>query len=46
MEKFIGKTFQLSDGTLVTLEEIVQAKVVLLYFSGIWCPPCTVLRPI
>ena len=40
MEAFIGKEFQLTDGTLVTLDEIMEAKVVLLYFSGIWCPPC------
>ena len=40
MNKFIGTNFILNNGTGVPLESIMNAKVILLYFSGIWCPPC------
>ncbi len=41
METVLGKEFIYKDGTKTTYKEILKAKVVLIYFSGVWCPPCT-----
>ena len=38
--------FVKSDGTEVSLEDVASNKVVLLYFSAHWCPPCRQFTPI
>ena len=43
MDKLIGHDFQLNDGTYVSIDDILKAKVILLHFSAIWCPPCILL---
>ena len=47
MEKFIGSSFTRGlSSTKVTLDQIVKAEVVLLLFSGKWCPPCNGFAPL
>ena len=46
MESFIGANFfRISKSNKVTLDQIQQAEVVLLLFSGKWCPPCNGFNP-
>ena len=40
MELLLGNEFVCRDGRKITCEEVKKAKIVLVYFSGIWCPPC------
>ena len=47
MESFIGKNFARGNPPVpVTLEQIMKAEVVLLLFSGHWCPPCNGFQPV
>ena len=47
MESFIGSTFTRGiSSTKVSIEQVLQADVVLLLFSGKWCPPCNGFAPV
>ena len=45
LENYIGYEFVFNDGTIIGLDSIRQAKVILLLFGGIWCPPCRGFQP-
>lgn len=46
MELFKGKTLVKKDGTEVSADDILAGKkVVALYFSAHWCPPCRLFTP-
>ncbi|CAN7938967.1 unnamed protein product [Ixodes hexagonus] len=46
MELFKGKTLVKRDGSEVSAEEVLCGKkVVGLYFSAHWCPPCRMFTP-
>lgn len=40
-----GATLVLNDGSKVKAEEHLKGKVVALYFSAGWCPPCRNFTP-
>ncbi len=40
MEQLVGPVLKHSDGSDVPLETLLQSKVIALYFSASWCPPC------
>jgi len=40
-----GQTLVTADGTKVKAEEYLKDKVVGLYFSAGWCPPCRAFTP-
>eukprot|EP00830_Metopus_es_P000725 TRINITY_DN1067_c0_g1_i1.p2 TRINITY_DN1067_c0_g1~~TRINITY_DN1067_c0_g1_i1.p2 ORF type:complete len:171 (+),score=20.75 TRINITY_DN1067_c0_g1_i1:63-575(+) len=46
MKATIGKSFVDNNGKIVTLSTITEAKVVLMFFSANWCPPCKAFFPI
>uniref|UniRef100_A0A0K8RA69 Putative 16 kDa thioredoxion n=1 Tax=Ixodes ricinus TaxID=34613 RepID=A0A0K8RA69_IXORI len=47
MELFKGKTLVKKDGSEVPAEQVLSGKkVVGLYFSAHWCPPCRMFTPI
>jgi len=45
-EDVVGSELEASDGSFVQAEEVLYNKVVVLYFSAKWCPPCKVLTPL
>ena len=40
MELLKGGVFVYNDGTKTTAGQLLKADIILLYFSGMWCPPC------
>lgn len=46
VEVFIGRTLLNKDGDFVDPEEALRNKVVGIYFSAGWCPPCRDFTPI
>ncbi|CAF97179.1 unnamed protein product [Tetraodon nigroviridis] len=46
VEVFTGRTLLNKDGDLVDPEEALRNKVVGIYFSAGWCPPCRDFTPI
>lgn len=38
-------TLCLSDGSKVKAEDYLEDKIVALYFSAMWCPPCRMFTP-
>ena len=44
MESVIGKTFYSRDG-MTDDTSVKNSKVVCLYFSASWCPPCKAFTP-
>lgn len=46
VEVFSGRTLINKDGDLVDPEEALRNKVVGIYFSAGWCPPCRDFTPI
>ncbi|KAJ8339364.1 hypothetical protein SKAU_G00361500 [Synaphobranchus kaupii] len=46
VEVFSGRTLLNKDGVVVDPEEALRNKVVGLYFSAGWCPPCRDFTPI
>lgn len=42
----LGMRLEKMDGSVVETEEALKGKVVVLYFSAEWCPPCKVLTPL
>ncbi len=40
MDLLKGHQFLFNDGRKITFDQALKAKMLLLYFSGIWCPPC------
>jgi nucleoredoxin len=46
METLVGEQFVATDGTPVHISEVKKAKVVLLYFAAVWCPPCVGFKAI
>ena len=40
-----GQTLVLHDGSKVKAEEFLEGKMVALYFSAGWCPPCRNFTP-
>jgi len=49
IEKLVEKDFLRPNSTTrakISLEEIMMADVVLLLFSGAWCPPCRGFLPV
>ncbi len=45
MDKLIGKEFLKPGGGKLSIEDICKAEVVMLLFSGSWCPPCRGFLP-
>ncbi|KAH7720605.1 thioredoxin [Aphelenchoides avenae] len=43
---FTGKQLAKKDGSKVNGEEALKGKLVALYFSAHWCPPCRQFTPI
>ncbi|KAH9366047.1 nucleoredoxin-like protein 2 isoform X2 [Haemaphysalis longicornis] len=44
---FAGKTFVMGDGKELSADEVLKdVKVVALYFSAHWCPPCRMFTPV
>lgn len=43
---FSGRQLRKRSGVIVYPEEVLQNKVVALYFSASWCPPCQQFTPI
>lgn len=46
VEVFTGRTLLNKDGDFVEPEEALRNKVVGIYFSAGWCPPCRDFTPI
>lgn len=46
VEVFTGRTLLNKDGDFVDPEEALKNKVVGIYFSAGWCPPCRDFTPI
>ncbi|KAA8584463.1 hypothetical protein FQN60_008248 [Etheostoma spectabile] len=46
VEVFTGRTLLNKDGDIVDPEEALRNKVVGIYFSAGWCPPCRDFTPI
>ncbi|XP_061119496.1 nucleoredoxin-like protein 2 [Conger conger] len=46
VEVFSGRTLLNKEGAVVDPEEALRNKVVGIYFSGGWCPPCRDFTPI
>ncbi|GCC30068.1 hypothetical protein chiPu_0008512 [Chiloscyllium punctatum] len=46
VEVFVGHTLVNKDGEEVDPEEALKNKVVGIYFSGGWCPPCRDFTPL
>jgi len=46
MNVFSGRQLRKRSGVIVYPEEVLQNKVVALYFSANWCPPCRLFTPI
>ncbi|XP_036973327.1 nucleoredoxin-like protein 2 isoform X1 [Acanthopagrus latus] len=46
VEVFTGRTLLNKDGDFVDPEEALRNKVVGIYFSAGWCPPCRDFTPI
>lgn len=46
VEVFTGRTLLNKDGEFVDPEEALRNKVVGIYFSAGWCPPCRDFTPI
>lgn len=46
MNVFSGRQLRKRSGVIVYPEEVLQNKVVALYFSASWCPPCQEFTPI
>jgi len=45
MENILGNEFVDNKGNTYTLAQISEAKVLLVYFSAHWCPPCRGFTP-
>ncbi|CDQ81868.1 unnamed protein product [Oncorhynchus mykiss] len=45
VEVFVGKTLLNKEGDLIDPEETLRNKVVGIYFSAGWCPPCRDFTP-
>uniref|UniRef100_A0A8C7RTA8 Nucleoredoxin like 2 n=1 Tax=Oncorhynchus mykiss TaxID=8022 RepID=A0A8C7RTA8_ONCMY len=45
VEVFVGKTLLNKEGDLIDPEETLRNKVVGIYFSPGWCPPCRDFTP-
>ncbi|MEQ2212955.1 hypothetical protein XENOCAPTIV_007307 [Xenoophorus captivus] len=46
VEVFSGRTLLNKDGEFVDPEEVLRNKVVGIYFSAGWCPPCRDFTPV
>lgn len=46
MNLFAGKQLRKRSGVIIDSEEALQNKVVALYFSAGWCPPCRQFTPV
>ena len=44
-EVLAGQKIILKDQSRVNAEEYLSNKVVALYFSAMWCPPCRAFTP-
>jgi nucleoredoxin len=40
-----GQPIVLNDGTTVDAGDYLKDKVVAIYFSAMWCPPCRAFTP-
>ena len=45
MDKLIGNEFIKVGGGKISIADVMKAEVVLLLFSGSWCPPCRGFLP-
>ena len=45
MEKLVGEEFVNTDGTMIHISEIKKARIVLILFGAVWCPPCQGFKP-
>ena len=46
MDKLLGKEFLKPGGGKLSIGDVCKAEVVMLLFSGAWCPPCRGFLPI
>jgi len=46
MESIVGNEFVDNKGNTYTLAQLSEAKVLMIYFSAHWCPPCRGFTPV
>jgi nucleoredoxin len=45
MDEILGKYFYKSNGMRVELATLKSVRIICVYFSGQWCPPCRAFSP-